>query len=99
MGEPAPATYEALAVLERTLLDRRQRRPEGSYTVELLDDPTRIADKVREEAEEVSRAAGSESEQRVAEEAADVLYHLHVLLVSRGISIATALEMLNGRRR
>jgi phosphoribosyl-AMP cyclohydrolase / phosphoribosyl-ATP pyrophosphohydrolase len=98
-GEPAPATYEALAVLERTLLDRRERRPEGSYTVELLDDPPRIADKVREEAGEVARAAGSESEQRVAEEAADVLFHLHVLLVSRGISIAAALEMLNGRRR
>jgi phosphoribosyl-AMP cyclohydrolase / phosphoribosyl-ATP pyrophosphohydrolase len=98
-GEPAPATYEALAVLERTLLDRRQRRPGGSYTVELLDDPPRIADKVREEAGEVSRAAASESEQRVTEEAADVLYHLHVLLVSRGISIAAAMEMLNGRRR
>jgi phosphoribosyl-AMP cyclohydrolase / phosphoribosyl-ATP pyrophosphohydrolase len=93
-GEPAPATYEALAVL-----DRRQRRPGGSYTVELLDDPPRIADKVREEAGEVSRAAASESEQRVTEEAADVLYHLHVLLVSRGISIAAAMEMLNGRRR
>ena len=65
----------------------------------MLDDPARIADKVREEAEEVSRAAGSESEQRVSEEAADVLYHLHVLLVSRGISIAAVLEMLNGRRR
>ena len=98
-GEPAPGTYEALAVLERTLLDRRQRRPGGSYTVELLDDPPRIADKVREEAGEVSRAAASESEQRVTEEAADVLYHLHVLLVSRGISIAAAMEMLNGRRR
>jgi phosphoribosyl-ATP pyrophosphohydrolase/phosphoribosyl-AMP cyclohydrolase len=98
-GEPAPATYEALAVLERTLLDRRQRRPGGSYTVELLDDPPRIADKVREEAGEVSRAAASESEQRVTEEAADVLYHLHVLLVSRGISMAAAMEMLNGRRR
>jgi phosphoribosyl-AMP cyclohydrolase / phosphoribosyl-ATP pyrophosphohydrolase len=98
-GEPAPATYEALAVLELTLLDRRQRRPDGSYTVELLDDPPRIADKVREEAEEVSRAATSESEQRVTEEAADLLYHLHVLLVSRGISIAAAMEMLNGRRR
>jgi phosphoribosyl-AMP cyclohydrolase / phosphoribosyl-ATP pyrophosphohydrolase len=97
-GEPLPATYEALAVLERTLLDRRQRRPDGSYTVELLDDPLRIADKVREEAGEVSRAAGSESEERVTEEAADVLYHLHVLLVSRGISIAAALETLNGRR-
>jgi phosphoribosyl-ATP pyrophosphohydrolase/phosphoribosyl-AMP cyclohydrolase len=97
-GEPAPATYEALCVLERTLADRRRLRPAGSYTVELLDDPPRIADKVGEEAEEVSRAAASESEERVAEEAADLLYHLEVLLLSRGISIAAALEALNGRR-
>jgi phosphoribosyl-AMP cyclohydrolase / phosphoribosyl-ATP pyrophosphohydrolase len=98
-GEPTAATYEALPTLERTLLDRRQRRPDGSYTVELLDDPPRMADKVREEADEVSRAAGSESDERVAEEAADVLYHLHVLLFSREISMASVLEMLNGRRR
>jgi phosphoribosyl-ATP pyrophosphohydrolase/phosphoribosyl-AMP cyclohydrolase len=98
-GEPVPAAHEALPALERTLLDRRQHRPHGSYTVELLDDPQRLADKVREEAEEVARAAGSESDQRVAEEAADVIYHLHVLLVSRGVSIASVLEMLNGRRR
>ena len=98
-GEPTPAAYEALPTLERTLLDRRERRPDGSYTVELLDDPPRMVDKVREEADEVSRAAGSESDERVAEEAADVLYHLHVLLVSRGIPIALVLEMLNGRRR
>jgi phosphoribosyl-ATP pyrophosphohydrolase/phosphoribosyl-AMP cyclohydrolase len=97
-GEPAPATHEALAVLERTLMDRGERRPAGSYTVELLDDPPRIAEKVREEAGEVSRAAGSESDERVTEEAADVLYHLHVLLVSRGISMAAVLETLNGRR-
>src|SRR5206468_11441856 len=76
-GEPAPATHEALAVLERTLMDRSDRRPAGSYTVELLDDPPRIADKVCEEAGEVTRAAASESEERVTEEAADVLYHLH----------------------
>ena len=98
-GEPTPAAYEALATLERTLLDRRERRPDGSYTVELLDDRPRLADKVREEADEVSRAAGSESDERVAEEAADVIYHLHVLLVSRGISIGLVLETLNGRRR
>lgn len=97
-GEPTPAAYEALATLERTLLDRRERRPDGSYTVELLDDRPRLADKVREEADEVSRAAGSESDERVAEEAADVIYHLHVLLVSRGISIGSVLETLNGRR-
>ena len=97
-GEPTPAAYEALATLERTLLDRRERRPDGSYTVELLDDRPRLADKVREEADEVSRAAGSESDERVAEEAADVIYHLHVLLVSRGISMGLVLETLNGRR-
>jgi phosphoribosyl-ATP pyrophosphohydrolase/phosphoribosyl-AMP cyclohydrolase len=98
-GEPVPAAYEALPALERVLLDRRERRPDGSYTAELLDDPSRIADKVREEADEVSRAAGSESEERVAQEAADVLFHLHVLLVSRGVSIVSVLGELNGRRR
>jgi phosphoribosyl-ATP pyrophosphohydrolase/phosphoribosyl-AMP cyclohydrolase len=98
-GEPVPAGYEAPAVLERTLLERREHRPGGSYTVELLDDPGRLGAKVREESEEVVRAAGSESAQRVAEEAADVLYHLQVLLVSRGIPLARVMETLNGRRR
>jgi phosphoribosyl-ATP pyrophosphohydrolase/phosphoribosyl-AMP cyclohydrolase len=84
-GEPAPAIYEALPALARTLLDRRQRRPAGSYTVELFADPPRIVDKLREEADEVSRAADSESAERVAEEAADFLYHLQVSLASRGI--------------
>ena len=97
-GEPSPATHEALATLERTLLDRARRRPAGSYTVELLDDPALIGSKVREEAGEVVRAARGESEERLAEEAADVVYHLNVLLLSRGVSMAQVLEMLNGRR-
>lgn len=98
-GEPGPATHEALATLERTLLGRAAARPEGSYTVELLDDSERIAAKLREEAEESVRAASSEPRERIAEEAADLLYHLDVLLVSRGVSISEALEVLNGRRR
>jgi phosphoribosyl-ATP pyrophosphohydrolase/phosphoribosyl-AMP cyclohydrolase len=98
-GEPEPAVHEAGALLERTLLARRDERPEGSYTVELLDDPPRIGDKLREEAEEVARAAGSESDARVAEEAADLLYHLQVLMVSREVPLSAALETLNGRRR
>jgi phosphoribosyl-AMP cyclohydrolase / phosphoribosyl-ATP pyrophosphohydrolase len=98
-GEPLPAPHEATGALERTLADRRDRRPEGSYTVELLEDPSRIGDKVREEADEVARAAESESDERVAEEAADVLYHLQVLLLSRGVPIGDVLETLNGRRR
>jgi phosphoribosyl-AMP cyclohydrolase / phosphoribosyl-ATP pyrophosphohydrolase len=94
-----PVAHEALASLERTLLERAAYRPEGSYTVELLDDPARIGDKLTEEAEEVTRAAAGESDGRVAEEAADVLYHLGVLLVSRGVGVAEVMEVLNGRRR
>ena len=58
--------------------------PQGSYTVELLEDPKLAGDKVREEAAEVVKAVDSESEERVAEEGADVVYHLAVLLLSRG---------------
>ena len=98
-GEPAPAAHEALATLERTLLERADRRPANSYTVELLDDPQRSSAKVREEAAEVTAAAAEESERRVVEEAADVLYHLGVLLVSREVPVAAVLEELNARRR
>jgi phosphoribosyl-AMP cyclohydrolase / phosphoribosyl-ATP pyrophosphohydrolase len=93
------APHEALPALERTLADRAAKRPEGSYTVELLDDPPRIGAKVQEEAEEVARAAREESDERVDEEAADVLYHLTVLLHSRGRALTDAEEALNGRRR
>ena len=98
-GETAPAPYEALPALERTIADRRTTPSEGSYTAELLADPPRIGEKVREEAEEVARAAASESDERVAEEAADVLYHLSVLMASRDMTLADALEVLNARRR
>jgi phosphoribosyl-AMP cyclohydrolase / phosphoribosyl-ATP pyrophosphohydrolase len=98
-GEPAPAAFEAPAALERTLTDRQRQRPSGSYTVELLDDPPRIGTKVREEADEAARAAAAESEDRLAEEAADVLYHLAVLLRSRDVAVGDVLEVLNGRRR
>lgn len=97
-GEPGPAAHEALAALGRTIDRRRRERPAGSYTVELLDDPTRIGEKVREEADEVARAAAGESDERLAEEAADVLYHLEVLLASRQVPLSAALEVLNGRR-
>jgi phosphoribosyl-ATP pyrophosphohydrolase/phosphoribosyl-AMP cyclohydrolase len=98
-GEPAPAAYEALPVLERTLLDRLEVRPAGSYTVALIDDPPRIGDKVREEADEAARAAAAESDARLIAEAADLIYHLHVLLISRGVPVAAVMEALNGRRR
>jgi phosphoribosyl-ATP pyrophosphohydrolase/phosphoribosyl-AMP cyclohydrolase len=98
-GETAPAPHEALPALERTIAERRAAPREGSYTAELLADPPRIGEKVREEAEEVTRAAASESDERVAEEAADVLYHLSVLMASRDMTLADAFEVLNARRR
>jgi phosphoribosyl-ATP pyrophosphohydrolase/phosphoribosyl-AMP cyclohydrolase len=94
-----PAPHEALPSLERTLADRKRERPAGSYTVELLDDPPHIGEKVEEEAEEVARAAREESDDRVDEESADVLFHLTVLLHSRGRTLGDAQEVLNGRRR
>jgi len=94
-----PAPHEALPGLERRLVDRARERPAGSYTVELLDDPPRIGAKVEEEAEEVARAAREEGDDRVDEEAADVLYHLIVLLHSRGRRLADAEQALIARRR
>jgi phosphoribosyl-AMP cyclohydrolase / phosphoribosyl-ATP pyrophosphohydrolase len=99
-GELVPgAPHETLPELERTLRERARERPEGSYTVTLLDDPPLIGEKVMEEAEEVARAAREESDGRVDEEAADVLYHLLVLLHSRGRALADAERVLDERRR
>ena len=94
-----PAPHEALPTLERTVAARASERPEGSYTAALLAEPAAIGAKVMEEAEEVARAAREESDERVAEEAADVLYHLTVLMRARGLDLAEAEAVLNGRRR
>jgi phosphoribosyl-ATP pyrophosphohydrolase/phosphoribosyl-AMP cyclohydrolase len=93
------APHEALPTLERTIALRAAEQPTGSYTTTLLADPPRVGDKVMEEAEEVARAALRESDERVAEETADLLYHLVVLLRSRDLALAESERVLNGRRR
>ena len=108
-GDLTPQPSEALPALERTIAQRQAATASGeaaatgdvgsSYTAQLLTDPPLIGAKVREEAEEVARAAAQESDQRVAEEAADVLYHLTVLLGARGLVLDDALAVLNARRR
>jgi phosphoribosyl-ATP pyrophosphohydrolase/phosphoribosyl-AMP cyclohydrolase len=98
-GDLQAVAHEALPELERTLAARKAARPEGSYTTELLNDPDLIGEKVREEADEVARAVAGESNERVAEEAADVLYHLEVALLSRDIPIERAFDVLIDRRR
>ena len=98
-GELDAAPHEVLPTLERTIGERARTRPEGSYTSTLLADPALAQAKVQEEAEEVARAAREESDERVADEAADLIYHLVVLLRARGLSLADAERVLDGRRK
>ena len=99
-GELQPAApHEALPMLERTIAHRAATRPQHSYTATLLAHPELAGGKVQEEAEEVARAAREESDERVAEEAADVIYHLAVLLRKRGLSLEDAERVLDGRRQ
>jgi phosphoribosyl-ATP pyrophosphohydrolase/phosphoribosyl-AMP cyclohydrolase len=99
-GDLAPqAPFEVLPELERTIAVRKSEAPDGSYTAALLADPRQIGEKVQEEAEEVARAAREETDERVANEAADVLYHLSVLLASRSLTLADAGRVLDQRRR
>jgi len=93
------APHEALPDLERTIAARSAGAPAGSYTATLLADPAQAGAKVEEEAEEVARAVREESEERVSEEAADLLYHLCVLLRTRDLALADAERVLDARRR
>ncbi|MTD42825.1 bifunctional phosphoribosyl-AMP cyclohydrolase/phosphoribosyl-ATP diphosphatase HisIE [Conexibacter sp. W3-3-2] len=92
------APHEVLPDLERVLAQRKAERPAGSYTVTLLDDPALAGEKVQEEAEEVTRAAREETDDRVDNEAADVLYHLLVLLAGRDRVLGDVQEVLRERR-
>ena len=86
--------------LWRTISARALERPAGSYTTELLDAGIgACARKVGEEAVEVTVAALEESDERLAEEAADLVYHLYVLLASRGLDVAAVEDELARRVR
>jgi phosphoribosyl-AMP cyclohydrolase / phosphoribosyl-ATP pyrophosphohydrolase len=86
--------------LWRTIAQRALERPAGSYTTELLDAGVgACARKVGEEAVELSVAALDESDERVVEEAADLVYHLYVLLAARGLDIAAVEDELARRAR
>lgn len=98
-GDMELAPHEVLPDLQRTLDQRAKDRPEGSYVVQLLDDPTLAGEKVQEEAEEVVRAVREESGERVDNEAADVLFHLMALLQGRGHTLAGPQAVLRDRRR
>jgi phosphoribosyl-ATP pyrophosphohydrolase/phosphoribosyl-AMP cyclohydrolase len=84
--------------LWRTISERATHRPEGSYTTKLLDAGVgAVARKVGEEGVELTVAALDESDERVVEEAADLVYHLYVLLAARGLDLAAVEDELRAR--
>jgi phosphoribosyl-ATP pyrophosphohydrolase len=87
-----------LAKLEAVIQDRLSNSRAGSYTVELAaGGALKVAQKLGEEAVEVVVAAVAEDDSRLTEEAADLLYHLLVLLRVRGLSLADAVAELERR--
>ena len=94
------ARSEILADLEAVLRDRLVASPEGSYSVTLLTDPTKVSRKIMEEAFELTLELGAAevSPQRTAEEAADLVFHVLAGLVGAGVRLDAVLGELEKRR-
>ena len=93
----APA--DGLAELDALIARRERERPQGSYTTKLFESGVRrIAQKVGEEGVETALAAVAQDEDALLGEAADLLYHLTVLLRARGLSLGDARRVLAARR-
>lgn len=98
-GELGGADLSVLSDLAKTIKERRKNPAPGSYTAELFaSGMARIAQKVGEEGVEVSLAAVTNSKD-VAPEAADLLYHLLVLLEASGLEIEDVLKVLKDRKK
>lgn len=94
------APSDSLAALDRLVAARALARPEGSYTTRLLGQGIRaVAQKVGEEGVETALAGVAEDDDALAGEAADLLFHLLVLLRARGLSLAQVESVLDQRRR
>lgn len=86
MNSSDETTRPILDQLYEIIVARRDQRPEGSYVAALLDSGWEaIAAKVREESEEVVLAAKEEGEDALAHEVADLLFHVWVMMASRGV--------------
>lgn len=93
-----PSTF--LSQLQRLIFERKETRPEGSYTTRLFDEGrNKIAQKVGEEAIEVVIAALAESDDDLLNESADLVFHLMVLLEERGLTIEQVIDRLHQRNR
>ncbi len=91
---------EILGELSQVIRDRKEKRPEGSYTTKLFAGGIdRIAKKVGEEAAEVIIAGKNQDRDELCRESADLLYHLLVLWEQIGVSPSRVGEELKRRRR
>ena len=99
-GEDSPSAAGMLETLARVVAARAGASPESSYTARLLArGQDQVLKKIGEEATEVVLAAKGESDERLAEEAADLLYHLLVALHQRGLPLAQVMDVLRQRRK
>lgn len=98
-GEQSPTAAGILEELRRVIAERARSGGEGSYTVRLLSKGLdHTLKKVGEEATEVILAAKGESDARLAEESADLLFHMLVALAHRGVDPVKVLDVLRLRR-
>jgi len=98
--EGEAADYQILSSLEKVILDRERERPEGAYTTYLFEKGVdKILKKVGEEAAEVIIAAKNRDHGELKWEAADLLYHLQVLLVEQGLPFKEVLKTLEERHK
>ncbi len=104
MSSMDPGALSAVLLAVADTIERRKRgegmtNSEGrSYVRGLLDGaPTKINDKITEEAGELCDAIANETDERVAAEAADLLFHVMVGLSSRGLSLEDVAEVLQAR--
>lgn len=95
----AAPQFTELATLDATIAQRLRDRPAGSYTTKLIEQGAlRVAQKVGEEGVETALAGAAQTVEQLESEAADLLYHLGVLLHVRGSSLAAVLDVLRARR-
>lgn len=95
---PTASRLSFLSQLESVIEQRVSARPEGSYTARLwAEGTTRMAQKVGEEGVEVALAAVTQNADKLVGEAADLLFHLTLLLKSRQLSLADVVAELERR--
>lgn len=99
-GPQSAPTLAMLGQLDALIERRHRERPEGSYTTALFNgDIRRIAQKVGEEGVETALAGVVQDDAALTGEAADLLYHLIVLLRARGLGLEAAVDVLRERHR